>query len=108
MKRLFGRVMLFILVVLVAAAWAEERRYEVTITLTRAQLNAVNNARGRSVTVEFTADQIKTIQQVLPGFDLTDVKLTTAHLDRDNQVLLVLLAPDDVHGRISMDPQPSP
>jgi hypothetical protein len=100
--------MVVLLLLLVLGAWAEERRYEVTITLTTAQINAVNNARGRGAVIEFTATQLETIQKVLPRFDFTEVTLATSNLNRDGQVLLVLLAPDDLHGRIKMDPQPSP
>jgi len=96
------------LFVLVAVSWAEDRRYEVTLTLTNAQLNAVNNAKGRGAVVEFTTAQLETIQKLLPRFDYTEVTLTTANLSRDGKVILVLLAPDDLHGRISMNPQPSP
>jgi len=97
-----------LLVLLVLGAWAEERRYEVTITLSNAQINAVNNAKGRGTVIEFTAAQLETIQKVLPRFDYSEVTLTTSNLSRDGKVLLVLLAPDDLHGRISMNPQPSP
>jgi hypothetical protein len=108
MKRLMSGVLLIALTVLVAAAWAEERRYEVKITLTEDQVKQVRGGSGRDVTVEFTADQLKAVQNVLPEFDFTEVTLTSDLLGRSNQILLILRASDDLRGRISMDPQPSP
>jgi hypothetical protein len=115
MMRLLGRVMLFILVVLVAVAWAGEKSYMVTIYLTRAQANKVKNAHGRVVVVEFTEEQIKGIQELLPEFNLTEMKLTTTHLQRGNTVVLEVLelhAPDgmdDPRARLfEANPQPSP
>ncbi len=106
---------LLMLLVLVAVAWAEERRCEVTITLTRAQAKTVNNARGRGIVVEFTEAQLKAIQEVVPKFNLTEMTLTTAQLQRGNLVFLEILelhVPDDMEDpRLRLfeaNPQPSP
>ncbi len=118
MKGTLYRLVLVILLLLVVAALAEERRYEVTITLTDSQAKTVENAKGKDVVVELTNEQIKAISEGFKGFDLKaepptwkTLTLNTSHLWRGNTVVLELHMPDDMddpRARISMDPQPSP
>jgi predicted nucleic acid-binding protein len=109
MKGALKLSVLLMLVVLVVAAWAEERRYEVTITLTDNQIKQVKGGYGRDVTVEFTAAQIKAVQEVLPDFDLNEVTLTSSLLGRSKEILLVIKVFEDPRGRLfEANPQPSP
>jgi|GEM_PF-6686737 len=98
-----------LLLVIVLGARAEEKRYEVTLDLTNEQVKAVKGGYGRDVTIEFTAAQIKVVQEVLPDFDLTEMTLTSSILGRSNEILLVIKVFDDPRGRLfEANPQPSP
>ena len=102
-------VVLLLLLVLVIGAWGEVKRYEVTLTLTNAQVKAVKGGYGRDVVVKFNAAQLTAIQNVLPDFDLTEMTLTSSILGRSNKILLVIEAFDDPRGRLfEANPQPSP
>jgi hypothetical protein len=100
---------LLVFLVLVTAVWAEEKQYKVAITLTEGQIKQVKGGYGRNVTVEFTAAQIRTIQEVLPRFDLTEFTLTSSHLGRGDEIMLVIDVFEDPRRLLfEANPQPSP
>jgi hypothetical protein len=98
-----------LLLLLVLGAWAEAKRYEVTLNLTNEQVKAVKGGYGRNVVVKFTTAQLTAIREVLPEFDLTEMTLTTAIIGRSSKILLVIQAFDDPRGQLfEANPQPSP
>ncbi|HDR06159.1 MAG TPA: hypothetical protein ENN88_00840 [Candidatus Coatesbacteria bacterium] len=110
-------VLALLLAVLLAAAWAEEKRYEVGLVLTGEQVKAVKAAEGRSVAVKFTAAQLAAIREVVPEFDLTEMQLKTSLIGRDNRIVLVVVEKEsrelggggDPRNPLFMaNPQPSP
>ena len=107
--RLFPLVVLFLLVAVAVAG--SGRYYEVTITLTDDQANAVLNSRGGEAEIEFTKEQFEIITDVVPEFDYEVITLMTEHLSRSYAVVIELHVPDgypDPRFFIRMDPQPSP
>jgi hypothetical protein len=98
-----------LLLVIVLGAWAEEKRYEVTLNLTNEQVKAVKGGYGRNVVVKFTAAQLTAIKDVVSDFNLTEMTLTSAIIGRSGKILLVIQALDDPRGRLfEANPQPSP
>ncbi|MCK4505389.1 MAG: hypothetical protein KAW14_07225 [Candidatus Aegiribacteria sp.] len=107
--KLFPFVALFLLVTVVAAD--SGRDYEVTLTLTDDQADAVRLSRAEETEIEFTKEQIDIILDILPLFDYEVITLMPEHLSRSNVVIIVFHVPDDYldpRSIISMDPQPSP
>jgi|GEM_PF-1229718 len=97
----------------VAGAAEDERGAKevktVTITLTKAQAEAVNNARGKNVTVTLTKAQITSIGNSMEGYNINqELTLNTANVSSNNTVILELRAPDDITSYLRMNPQPSP
>ncbi|HDR06158.1 MAG TPA: hypothetical protein ENN88_00835 [Candidatus Coatesbacteria bacterium] len=105
-KRIF--IVVFLLLIL-ASAWAEEKSYEVTLTLTSEQLKSVKSGYGRSVAVKFTAAQLAAIREFVPEFNLTEMRLTSSLVGRGSKILLVIKVYEDPRGLIfEANPQPSP
>lgn len=81
----------------------------ITIELTKAQADAVKNARGKSATITLTKEQVKAIGNSISGYDINqELTLTTANVSSNNTVILELRAPDDLTSYLKMNPQPSP
>ncbi len=107
--RLFPLVVLFLLAAFAIAG--SGRYYEVTITLTDEQANAVLNSRSGEAEIEFTKEQFEIITDVVPVFDYEVITLMPEFLSRSNDVIIELHVPDGYPGPesyIRMDPQPSP
>ncbi|MCD4848454.1 MAG: hypothetical protein K8R76_09695 [Candidatus Aegiribacteria sp.] len=107
--RLFPLVVLFFLASVAIAG--SGRYYEVTITLTDEQANAVLNSRSGEAEIEFTKEQFEIITDIVPLFDYEVITLVPEYLSRSHAVLIEIHVPDDYPGPesyIRMDPQPSP
>lgn len=107
--RLFPLVVLFLLAAVAIAG--SGRYYEVTITLTDEQANAVLNSRSGEAEIEFTKEQFEIITDVVSVFDYEVITLMPEFLSRSHAVVIELHVPDDFPGPesyIRMDPQPSP
>ena len=107
--RFLPLVVLFLVVAIAAAG--SGRYYEVTITLTDDQANAVLNSRSGEAEIEFTKEQLEIIKDVLPEFDYEVITLMPEFLSRSHAVIIELHVPDDYPDPrffIRMDPQPSP
>ena len=115
MRLLIISAVVFSLAVAFSANAAEDERGSekevktVTITLTKAQADAVKNARGKSVTVTLTKEQISAINNSISEFKVNkEIALSSANLMSGDSIVLELRAPDDITSYLKMDPQPSP
>ncbi len=113
MKNIAARLLpLIVLFLLAAVAIAGSGRYyEVTITLTDEQANAVLNSRSGEAEIEFTKGQFEMLTDILPEFDYEEITLMPEHLNRSHAVVIELHVPNgypDPRYFIRMDPQPSP